>query len=89
MRRSKLELYIDILKALALHGPLKLTHLMYDVNISCSILKPYLDFLINEKLIEERILSKKRVEYSVAQKGMDVIKNFEKMEQALSGIGEI
>ena len=29
MRRSKLEMYVDILKVLGQRGPLKLTHIMY------------------------------------------------------------
>jgi len=44
MRRSKLEMYIDILKVLAHRGPLKLTHIMYKANVNCSVLKEYLDF---------------------------------------------
>jgi predicted transcriptional regulator len=48
MRRSKLEMYIDILKVLAQRGPLKLTHIMYKANVNCSVLKEYLDFLIRE-----------------------------------------
>jgi predicted transcriptional regulator len=36
MRRSKLEMYIDILKVLAHRGPLKLTHIMYKANVNSS-----------------------------------------------------
>ncbi len=39
MRRSKLEMYVDILKVLAQRGPLKLTHVMYKANVNCSVLK--------------------------------------------------
>jgi predicted transcriptional regulator len=42
MRRSKLEMYIDILNVLAHRGPLKLTHVMYKANVNCSILNEYL-----------------------------------------------
>ena len=35
MRRSKLEMYVDILKVLAQRGPLKLTHVMYKANVNC------------------------------------------------------
>ena len=64
MRRSKMEIYIDILKALACHGRLKLTHIMYKANISCSALKESLDLLIQQDLVKERTLNKKRVVYT-------------------------
>jgi predicted transcriptional regulator len=60
MRRSKLEMYVDTLKVLARHGPLKLTHIMYKANVNCSVLKQYLDFLTQQNLVEEQTLHKKR-----------------------------
>ena len=65
MRRSKLEMYVGILKVLAQRGPLKLTHIMYKANVNCSILKEYLDFLIGQGLVEERIVGKRRVVYAL------------------------
>ena len=52
MRRSKLEMYIDVLTVLSQRGPLKLTHIMYKSNLNCSVLKGYLEFLIKQGLIE-------------------------------------
>jgi len=76
MRRSKLEIYIDILKVLANKGPLKLTHIMYKSNVNCSVLKEQLEFLIKNSLVEERILSKERTVYAVTQRGTQVLKAF-------------
>ena len=50
MRRSKLEMYVEILRVLGQRGPLKLTHIMYKANFNCVILKEYLDFLIRQGL---------------------------------------
>ena len=61
MRRSKLEIKIDILKALACHGRLKLTHLMYKAKVNCGILKQYLELLVQHKLVKEEPIDKKRV----------------------------
>jgi len=74
MRRSKLEMYIDILKVLARHGPLKLTHIMYKANINCSVLKQYLDFLIEQNLVEEKSLGKKGL-YTPSQREVEVCSN--------------
>ena len=60
MRRSKLEIYIDILNVLALKGQLKLTHIMYKSNVNCKVLKEQLEFLIKNGLVEEKILKKRK-----------------------------
>jgi predicted transcriptional regulator len=86
MRRSKMEMYIDILKVLAQNGPLKLTHVMYKANVNCSVLKEYLDFLIQQNLIEEQILHKKRnktkTRYAVTERGKTVLKYFNQVNRA-------
>jgi len=83
MRRSKLEMYIDILQVLAQRGPLKLTHVMYKANVNCSVLKEYLDFLIKQGLVEERTVGKKRVVYAITQRGRTVLKQFRELKQVL------
>ena len=83
MRRSKLEMYVDVLKVLAQRGPLKLTHIMYKANVNCSVLSEYLDFLLKQELIEERILKKNRTVYAVTQRGLTVLKAFRELKQAL------
>jgi predicted transcriptional regulator len=83
MRRSKLEMYIDILRVLAQRGPLKLTHVMYKANVNCSVLKEYLDFLVKQGLVEERTVGKKRAVYAVTQRGRIVIKHFRELKQVL------
>ncbi|MFP3985888.1 MAG: winged helix-turn-helix domain-containing protein [Candidatus Bathyarchaeia archaeon] len=88
MRRSKLEMYIDILKVLSQRGPLKLTHIMYKANVNCSVLKQYLDFLIQQGLVEERTIGKKRVVYAVTQRGITVLKYFRELKTILPIIEE-
>lgn len=83
MRRSKLEMYIDILKVLAQRGPLKLTHVMYKANVNCSVLKEYLDFLIQRNLVEERIVGKKRIVYALTENGLKVLKYFRELRTML------
>ena len=88
MRRSKLEICIDVLKVLAHRGPLKLTHIMYKANVNCSVLKEYLEFLIKQNLVEERIDSKQRVVYAITQRGITILKYFRELTQALPIIEE-
>ena len=88
MRRSKLEMYIDVLTVLSQRGPLKLTHIMYKSNLNCSVLKGYLEFLIKQELIEERIIGKSRIVYVITQRGKTVLKAFTELKQALPIIEE-
>lgn len=88
MRRSKLEMYVDILTVLAHHGPLKLTHVMYETNVNCSILKEYIDFLIKQGLVEERTVGKRRLAYAVTQRGITVLKYFKELKQVLPIVEE-
>ncbi len=84
-------MYIDILRVLARHGSLKLTHIMYKANVNCSVLKENLDFLILQNLVEEKTLDKKRnktrVVYAVTERGRTVLKHFMEVNSALQIIG--
>lgn len=80
LRRSKMEMHLDILMTLAQRGPLKLTHIMYKANVNCSVLKEYLDFLIQQKLVEEKILKKERIVYTITEKGFTVLKYFRELQ---------
>jgi len=82
MRRARLEAHVDILKVLARHGPLKLTHIMYKANLNGGFLKQYLDFLIQQNLVEEQTL-KKRVVYAITERGRTALKYFREINSAL------
>ena len=87
MRRSKLEMYVDILSALANRGPLKLTHVMYKANVNCSVLSEFLEFLLKQGLVEERNV-KNRTVYAVTQRGLTVLKLFRELKQVLPIVEE-
>ena len=79
MRRTKLEMYIDILRVLAHHEPLKLTHIMYKANVWWAVLKRCLDSLIQRNLVEEQTLGKKGVVYAVTERGFAVLKLYREL----------
>ena len=83
MRRSKLEIYVDILKVLAHRGPLKLTHVMYKVNVNCSVLREYLDFLTKQGLVEVKTSGKGRKVYAITQLGVTALKQFRELKKVL------
>lgn len=81
-------MYVDILKVLALRGPLKLTHVMYKANINCSLLKEYLESLKKQGLVEEKTVGKTRADYVITNKGLTVLKQFKELKQVLPIIEE-
>jgi predicted transcriptional regulator len=88
LRRSKLETYLDILKVLSGSGQLKLTHIMYETNVNCGVLKEYLDFLMKQNLVEKRNVGKQRAAYSITQRGITVLEYFRELKQALPIVDE-
>ena len=83
MRRSKLELYLDILRTLKLGNSMKPTQIMYKVNICYMYLEKYLEFLIKQNLAERRASGGSRAEYIITQKGLDLLRTYGELAQAL------
>ena len=74
VRRSKLEVNLDIMKFLASQGPMELTQLVDKADLSQSILKQHLDFLTQQNLVEEQNLGKEETFYVVTERGLKVLK---------------
>jgi predicted transcriptional regulator len=72
MRRSKLELYEDVLNALA-KKPLTVDSIAYECNMDCVALRQRLDFLIKNGLVEEKNCKKKTV-YTLTKRGLAIFK---------------
>ena len=66
MRRSKLEMYISTLEALAYHGPLKLTGITYKAKMNWGQLKVILADLIHKQLVEKRSIGKRKTIFFAA-----------------------
>jgi predicted transcriptional regulator len=83
MRRSKLEMYLDLLKVLAQRGPLKLTHIMHIANVNCSVLKEYIDSLIKQGLVKEKISGREKIMYAITQRGVTVLTQLRELTEVL------
>ncbi len=80
-RRSQMEIYIDILRAVA-DGKKKPTHIMYRANLSWTRLKRYINFLMSQDLLNEEV-NEGTTAFSLTQKGKEVIGYFKKIESEL------
>ena len=82
MRRSKMEMHLDIIKTLAQKGPLKLTHIMYKANVNCSVLSEQLEFLMQQNIVQEKTLKKGKIVYELTEKEIFHNKNIQRNPDA-------
>jgi len=74
---SKLDFYVDILNVLDQNGPLKLSHTMFKSNVNCSVLRQFLDSLLQQSLIEEQTFQKEKqqkIVYALTERGKSALK---------------
>lgn len=83
MRRSRFEVQIGILNALAQYEPLKPTHIMYNAHLNFNALKQVLKPLITNGLVKGQKLGKKRKLYSITEKGQRVLEYTRKIDNSL------
>ena len=83
MRRSKMEMYISTLEALAYNGPLKITRITYKAKMNFSQLKPIMDDLIQRKLVEEKKFKKNKTAYSATPKARVILSYFNELKEML------
>lgn len=86
-RRSRLELYLDVLKAIK-NSTEKPTRIMYEANLSWKLLNDILSSLESQELIEEIDMSDSRDKrtnkvYKITQKGEALTRYFHHAEQLL------
>jgi len=83
MRRSKLEMYISTLEALAYYGPLRVTRITYKAKVNGGQLKVILDDLIQNGLVEKRAFNDSKVFYVATKKARTVLSCFNGLKEML------
>ena len=86
MPSSRLSKYFRVLRVLAL-GPQKVDSIAYVTKMERNSLKPHLDFLVSNNLVEELRGSGERVVYAINKRGLSVfetlmaLKHLEKLKK--------
>jgi predicted transcriptional regulator len=83
MRRSKLQLNVEILEALTLDGPMRLTRITCKANLSYTLLKSILTELLKNQRIKERTLKKNTIVYTTTNQGRTTLSKFKEPAQIL------
>ncbi|NIO44029.1 MAG: hypothetical protein GTN36_00540 [Candidatus Aenigmarchaeota archaeon] len=86
-RRTRTQIYIDILRAIRKNnGKLKKTHIVYKANLTHSRLKGYLDFLITKEFIEEKKIRNNNF-FVVTEGGLKFLKEINKLRKISDAFG--
>jgi predicted transcriptional regulator len=86
-RRSRFELYLEVLKVIK-NGTEKPTRIMYEVNLSWTLLNKVLSSMVSQDLVKEIDMSDSRDKrtdriYRITEKGDTLMRYFHYAEQLL------
>jgi predicted transcriptional regulator len=84
--RTKIQIYLDVLKVLEREKYVKPTNLMYKTNLSWMPLKHILNVLFENKLVEYTEISPKRRLYYLTDEGKKVLEALETAFQIMQKV---
>jgi predicted transcriptional regulator len=87
-RRSRIQICIDVLTILSQRGLSRITHIMYESNTNCRLLKTNLTYMIQKGLVENSPVGKERIAYRITQKGSSILNAFKEFKQMLPIVEE-
>ena len=80
IRRSKIEVFADVMKVVAEEGEIRRTRVMYKANLAWKVLKEALDFL-EEKGILQSESKETGIFVSLTNEGYGVLRRFNELEE--------
>lgn len=87
MRRTRIEIINDMLMAMIrAGGQIKPTHLMYKSNLSHTLMREYLEELMDKELMRESSEKGRRM-FEITQKGRDFTLQYKKMKEFQDAFG--
>jgi predicted transcriptional regulator len=89
MPKTKLEIYVDVLKILAQKDSRKTDSIAVALNIGVVELKMCLTFLLKQGLVDKQKVGSYGVDYLITPQGIRVLRHFNELKQGLPSIGEI
>ena len=78
-KRTKLEIIRDLLDTLQKNRKVKITHLIYKANLSNNSIKPYIEDLLKNSLIEQFFDCEQRF-FRITPKGNEFLMEFNKIK---------
>jgi predicted transcriptional regulator len=85
-RRSRMSIYIDILRVVATKQKAKPTHILYGANLSSARLKKYLAIMTSSGLLKE-VSEADKIFYILTPKGREFLNESKKIEKFSEAFG--
>jgi predicted transcriptional regulator len=79
VKRNRLEVTRDILEILQKNRQVKITHLIYKANLSNNSIKPYMEYLLKNRFMEE-VNDKDKRFFKITPKGNEFLFEFNKIK---------
>ncbi|MCW3998515.1 MAG: winged helix-turn-helix domain-containing protein [Candidatus Bathyarchaeota archaeon] len=87
-RRSRIQICLDVLSILSQRGLSRITHIMYESNTNCRVLKNNLTYMVQKGLVDKKPVGKERIAYQITQKGVTILNKFKEFKQMLPVVEE-
>ena len=83
-KRSKIDVMYAILETVKRHNPeTRITQILYKSNLNSSLLKTYVDFLVENNMLKTRMVNEKSL-YNITEKGKGFIKTYEHINNLIN-----
>lgn len=86
VRRSRMQIYYDILRVIQRERTAKPTHILYKANLSYEKFRELLQMLINQGFVEQ-ITHKGKILYKLTEKGDRFLSEFAKVREFSEAFG--
>ncbi|MFB0513971.1 MAG: winged helix-turn-helix domain-containing protein [Candidatus Bathyarchaeia archaeon] len=86
-RRTKYDIYADIIEVIAMKGLCSLTRVSYGANLPVDRAKKILNFLVSHGFVRERIVGDSK-KYGTTKWGLEYLKTFKRMQRFFAALEE-
>ncbi len=83
IRRSKIEVFADVMKVVAEEKEIRRTRIMYKANLAWKVLKEALDFLESKQILKSEVKDS-GIFVSLTDEGYGVLRRFNELEEVFT-----
>lgn len=85
-RRGRIDIIYSVVKTIRKYNPWALvTTILYKSNLSYTLLKKYLNYLLEKELISKKTIKKKKSVYAITERGEEFLRAYEELRTVLEG----
>ncbi|MEA2090099.1 MAG: winged helix-turn-helix domain-containing protein [Thermoproteota archaeon] len=86
-RRTKYDIYADLLRAVSRRGGCRVTKASYGANLPVDRTKSFLSFLASRGFVRQEIINNSK-RYHITKRGLGYLQTFKKMKKMFAALAE-